>query len=340
MRSLKPRFFIPLALLLLAGAPLVAAGATVTLDPAPDLVGPMLSEGADVRYRISNTNWDQVIATSPYVGYETIVQNRNLGNHNQLNEAVWDFTFSYTAGAGYTFVLTHVSGGSPPVTASTVNWTSDFNTVSPLTSYNAIEMYAQAGSSMPSGISAAHVTVTDLAFSGTGLMTVGTLRSLYDLWDDVPPLDDGQDPDLDLQWILADTDLSVFDWALTGRVVAGFTGTAGGNIDERLKFNIKVAQLGPVVAVPADDALAFALDPVRPNPSRGGALTVRFTLPSAAPARLELLDVAGRRIASHEVGAGQHALDLGQGRRLAPGLYLVRLTQGANTRTTRVAVLQ
>ena len=102
-------------------------------------------------------------------------------------------------------------------------------------------------------------------------------------------------------------------------------------------------QLGGTVDVSGDAALAFALDPVRPNPSRGGMLTVRFTLPTAAPARLELLDVAGRRIASREVGslgAGQHTLDLGAGQHLAPGLYLVRLTQGANKRTTRGAVLR
>jgi len=92
--------------------------------------------------------------------------------------------------------------------------------------------------------------------------------------------------------------------------------------------------------VPGAAPLAFTLDPVRPNPARGGALTVRFTLPTTAPARLELLDVSGRRITSQDVGAGQHTLDLGRGRQLAPGLYLVRLTQGANTRTTRVAVLQ
>jgi hypothetical protein len=67
---------------------------------------------------------------------------------------------------------------------------------------------------------------------------------------------------------------------------------------------------------------------------------VRFTLPTDAPARLELLDVAGHRIASHEVGADQHTLHLGAGQHLAPGLYLVRLTQGANPRTTRVAVLR
>ncbi len=91
-------------------------------------------------------------------------------------------------------------------------------------------------------------------------------------------------------------------------------------------------------------APAFALEPVRPNPARSGsALTVRFALAGDAPAALELLDVAGRRVAAREVGslgAGPHALDLGEGARLAPGLYLVRLTQGANARVTRVAVIR
>jgi hypothetical protein len=97
------------------------------------------------------------------------------------------------------------------------------------------------------------------------------------------------------------------------------------------------------VDLPARNAaLAFALEPVRPNPTQGGALTVRFTLPNAAPARIELVDVSGRRIAEREVGSlgvGQHTLDLGEGQRLAPGLYLVRLTQGMNTRVARVAML-
>jgi hypothetical protein len=97
------------------------------------------------------------------------------------------------------------------------------------------------------------------------------------------------------------------------------------------------------VDVPEIGPLAFMLEGVRPNPSRGEGLTVAFTLPTTATARLELLDVSGRRVVEREVGslgAGTHTLDLGVGQRLAPGLYLVRLTQGANTRTTRVAVLQ
>jgi hypothetical protein len=95
--------------------------------------------------------------------------------------------------------------------------------------------------------------------------------------------------------------------------------------------------------VPADASLEFALEGVRPNPSHGERLSVAFTLPAAAPGKLELVDVSGRRVAEREVGslgAGRHTLDLVAGRRLPPGLYLVRLTQGANTRVTRVAVLR
>jgi len=102
-------------------------------------------------------------------------------------------------------------------------------------------------------------------------------------------------------------------------------------------------ELGGVVSVPGEAALTLALDPVRPNPSQGGPLTVHFTLASTTAASLELLDVAGRRIAAREVGllgAGRHALDLGAGTRLAPGLYLVCLRQGTNVRVTRVAVLK
>jgi hypothetical protein len=128
-----------------------------------------------------------------------------------------------------------------------------------------------------------------------------------------------------------------------GRVWIGFNST--GLPDDTLYFAAAgllygITRNSVPAHVLAGPRLTFALDPVRPNPSRGGTLTVRFSLPTDAPARLELLDVAGRRIASHEVGVGQHTLDLGAGQHLAPGLYLVRLTQGANTRTTRVAVLR
>jgi hypothetical protein len=102
-------------------------------------------------------------------------------------------------------------------------------------------------------------------------------------------------------------------------------------------------ELGSVLSVPSDAVISLALDPVRPNPTRGGTLTVGFTLASERVASLELLDVAGRRIDSREVGslgAGRHTLNLGDGRLLAPGLYLVCLRQGTDRRVTRLAVLR
>jgi hypothetical protein len=71
-------------------------------------------------------------------------------------------------------------------------------------------------------------------------------------------------------------------------------------------------------------------------------MLVEFSLPSAEPARLELIDIGGRRIADQAVGAlgpGRHRVDLSGGRRLAPGLYLVRLEQSGQVRVTRATVL-
>jgi len=39
------------------------------------------------------------------------------------------------------------------------------------------------------------------------------------------------------------------------------------------------------------------------------------------------------------MGVGRHAVDLANGGRIAPGVYWVRLTQGASSRISRVAVV-
>ena len=79
------------------------------------------------------------------------------------------------------------------------------------------------------------------------------------------------------------------------------------------------------------------------TPTDGSSLQVMFALPTGAAARLQLLDVSGRRVLEREVGslgAGPHMVNLAEGRRVEPGLYWVRLTQGANRRITRVAVIE
>ena len=99
---------------------------------------------------------------------------------------------------------------------------------------------------------------------------------------------------------------------------------------------------GGEVWVDVPNRFELALDGLRPNPSRGGDLVVHFTLSSAEPARIEVLDPAGRRWRSRDVSLtpGAHAIDLRPGPRLPPGLYLVRLKQGGVVRVTRAAVLE
>lgn len=95
-------------------------------------------------------------------------------------------------------------------------------------------------------------------------------------------------------------------------------------------------------AVPAGEPGGLSIEASSPNPARGGVLRVAFTLPGAEPARLDLLDVAGRRVATRAVGlgAGRHEVDLGASGPLSPGVYLIRLAQGSRTVTRHVSVLR
>ena len=82
--------------------------------------------------------------------------------------------------------------------------------------------------------------------------------------------------------------------------------------------------------------LGVSPDPLVPY----GPLIV--TLASAEPASLEILDLAGRRVLARDVGAlgpGQHVVHLGDGARIPPGIYMMRLVQGREIRHARAVVL-
>jgi hypothetical protein len=123
----------------------------------------------------------------------------------------------------------------------------------------------------------------------------------------------------------------------------GSTSVVGGSYDNAHAGAAWVFVNSSLTSVNDQASLDFALESVRPNPTRASDLNVVFALPTAATAKLELVDISGRRVASREVGslgAGRHKVNLTEGRRLAPGLYWVRLAQGANWRGTRVAVIE
>ncbi|MGH3054272.1 MAG: T9SS type A sorting domain-containing protein, partial [Gaiellaceae bacterium] len=80
-----------------------------------------------------------------------------------------------------------------------------------------------------------------------------------------------------------------------------------------------------------------------PNPALNGRFSVAFALATAEPARLELIDIAGRRVVSRDVGSfgpGRHQIALGDGAHVAPGVYLVRLVQAQSSRTMRAVVIE
>lgn len=107
------------------------------------------------------------------------------------------------------------------------------------------------------------------------------------------------------------------------------------------------ALLAPTQTLDAPAAaptLAFA--PVSPNPARG-SVSLAFTLPVASHVRLAVYDAQGRvtrTVVDGEKPAGpnefQWNLRDGEGRALAPGLYLARLSTPAGTLVRRFAVVE
>jgi hypothetical protein len=103
-----------------------------------------------------------------------------------------------------------------------------------------------------------------------------------------------------------------------------------------------------LVGVPEPKILepAAALAPARPNPARSGA-TLTFTLARAGDTRLEIYDLAGRRVrvlASGAMTAGSHDArwDLRDetGRTVPSGVFLARLTAPGASGIRRLVVLR
>jgi len=85
--------------------------------------------------------------------------------------------------------------------------------------------------------------------------------------------------------------------------------------------------------VPGAPAPGIALVALGPNPTSGDHVRVSFTLADARPGLLEVVDVTGRVVRAQTVRASAGAggsVDLAAGPRFAPGVYWIRLSQGAS----------
>lgn len=125
---------------------------------------------------------------------------------------------------------------------------------------------------------------------------------------------------------------------VTCRDAFGNTSTA-----QTSEFSVILSTSGvPVAGLPTRPAL----EGNQPNPCNPGT-TVRFSLPSAMSAVLELHAADGarvRRLAAGHFAAGRHEVYWDgrddQGRDVASGTYLLRLAAGDQTRTGKLALVR
>ena len=104
-------------------------------------------------------------------------------------------------------------------------------------------------------------------------------------------------------------------------------------------------RFGPArVEMPAGAKAVFALAQSRPNPARTAA-TIKFSLPEAAVATLEVYDLSGRRVAtlySGAAAAGEREVvwDLAgnDGSAVPPGVYVYRLRAAGQAAARRMVV--
>ena len=93
---------------------------------------------------------------------------------------------------------------------------------------------------------------------------------------------------------------------------------------------------------PRPAAPALALARIWPNPA-SLPLHVTFALPENGPARLELVDVAGRSVLAQALGApgaGLYDAAFGAGGSIRPGTYWLKLSQGGGHTASRIVLLQ
>jgi hypothetical protein len=104
----------------------------------------------------------------------------------------------------------------------------------------------------------------------------------------------------------------------------------------------RVKSAAAVTSIEIPDA-QLAIHAVAPNPVRGDLLSLTASLASVAPAKVRVLDLAGRAVREESVPgnlSGPIIVSLAGGARLRPGIYLVELRQASQRSVARFVYLR
>jgi hypothetical protein len=228
-------------------------------------------------------------------------------------------------------VATLAPGDSVPVTLEGIVGSASFIAVDAVKVPGAIMTTPQAGAHYPPG---ALVPVSWQLFSDDPVQTV-TLLSTFDdglTWNVEA---EGIPNTGNVTWVAPSSPVPSVRLGIASVLLYDETGPVN---------RVEYAVGGPIaiesVAGVDDESGTFALYGISPQPSRG-SFRVSFRLPQTGSARLEVIDLVGRRVAQRDVsGGGLQQIDFGRTERLPPGVYVVRLTRAGQSRTATAVVLR
>ena len=151
----------------------------------------------------------------------------------------------------------------------------------------------------------------------------------------------GEDPNFGLseeRLISAQADTGYFD--ATGGRSSYYKLTVVDTHDNESPFALVSPPIATGISLDLEGA-QLVLHGARPTPATRENLEAFFTLTCRGPVELEVLDATGRRVAMRQtelMEAGRHSTRLAPP--TVPGVYLVRLSQGADSRTSKEVVLE
>jgi hypothetical protein len=177
-------------------------------------------------------------------------------------------------------------------------------------------------------------TVTWTASDASGIDSVNVDYSLNGSGGPWLPIQHGAVNSGSIDWVVPAT----MSDSASVRVIALDPSRNQGNDQSDGLFQI----VQDVSGIPGDAPVGFFLAQPAPNPSRG-PVVLAFSLSNAGSVRIEIVDVAGRRVWSEDrdgLPAGDHSLAwagrYASGRPAASGIYFVHLTAEGHQRSVRL----